>query len=118
MSSGPGFAVGPTMRKPTKLALTAVAALGLTVPTSSAAAADFNSCGYHPTTTVMLRTGPSAKQTAIGQLSPDDWVSASKASGAWYRVSLRDDTPSGLRAGTEGWVAKKYLKPDVCMQLN
>ncbi|MFJ4573246.1 SH3 domain-containing protein [Streptomyces sp. NPDC088846] len=115
------------MQKPTIALLAATAVLGMAIPAtavaaptaaSTAVAGNFNPCGYYPTTTIMLRTGPSQKRTAIGQLSAGDAVSAFKASGAWYKVSLSFDTPNGLRAGTEGWVAKKHLKAATCMQLD
>ncbi|WNI31371.1 SH3 domain-containing protein [Streptomyces sp. ITFR-6] len=115
------------MQKTKITLLTAAAVLGLIIPATAAAAPasapatvakGFNSCGYQPTTTLMLRTGPSKKNTAIGQLHKGDVVAAHKASGAWYKVSTSYNTPSGLRAGTQGWVAKKYLKAEVCMQLD
>ncbi|MFJ2589843.1 SH3 domain-containing protein [Streptomyces sp. NPDC087538] len=118
--------VVPSMQKPTiTLLAAATAVLGFTVPVSAVAAPTtttavmkFNPCGYHPTTTIMLRTGPGAKRTAIGQLTTSDVVYGMKASKAWYKVSLSGDSGNGLRSGTEGWVAKKYLKPETCMQLN
>lgn len=127
MTRGRVVAVGPTMQKPTIALLAATTVLGLAVPASAVAAPTaapaavakrFNPCGYYATTTLMLRTGPGTKYTAIGQLTTHDAVSAFKASGAWYKVSLQSDTANGLKGGTEGWVAKKHLKAAQCMQLD
>ncbi|MER7111149.1 SH3 domain-containing protein [Streptomyces sp. NPDC000229] len=106
-----------------------LAAAALTLPIMQAPAAQaavptaaltqsFNSCGYHPTEALRLRTGPGKTYTTIGMLYPDDDVTADKAKGGWYRVSLQDRSKSGLKSGTTGWVAKFGLKPHVCMQLN
>jgi hypothetical protein len=90
-----------------------------TLPAPAAAVAhDFNSCGYHPKSALRLRTGPGTKHTTLGLLYPDDSVSADKAKGGWYRVSLDFKSKSGMKAGTTGWVAKLGLKPNVCMQLD
>ncbi|MDH2392196.1 SH3 domain-containing protein [Streptomyces sp. HNM0663] len=115
------------MRKLITYALTVAA---LTVPAVSTPAAqalpapattlaqDFNSCGYYPKSALRLRTGPGTKYTTLGLLYPDDSVSADKAKGGWYRVSVDFKSKSGMKAGTTGWVAKSGLKPHTCMQLD
>lgn len=62
------------MRRTSSTTLLAAALLGsATQPanaapmtTNTAVTRDFNSCGYFPKTTVMLRTGPSTQRSAIG----------------------------------------------------
>ncbi|GAA3380676.1 hypothetical protein GCM10020367_68930 [Streptomyces sannanensis] len=55
--------------------LTAVSAPAAALPVSSpAAVAEWNNCGYQPTTNVKLRTGPTKRHTAIGILTPKDSV--------------------------------------------
>ncbi|MEV8310774.1 SH3 domain-containing protein [Streptomyces flavidovirens] len=85
---------------------------------AQAAARGFNACGYYPKTNIKLRTGPGARYTSIGVLSPPDWVRATKASGSWYKVITNNKTRSGLPEGKKGWVSKKHLKPATCMNLN
>lgn len=122
-------AVGLCMRRlMIAAALTAVVLPGSGAPAAAAvhaqaslvgpAAAGFNSCGYYPTTTVHLRTGPGTRYTSLGLVGLDDRMYAEKASGGWYRVTLSDRARSGLKSGTSGWVAKKYVRPAVCMRLN
>lgn len=102
------------------LALPAVWAAQAVPPAAATAALvqDFNSCGYYPKSALRLHSGPGTKYKALGMLYPDDSVSADKAKGGWYRVSLDFKSKSGLKAGTTGWVAKSGLKPHVCMQPN
>lgn len=113
-----------------KLITYALAAVALTMPALSTPAAqalpapaaavahDFNSCGYYPKSALRLRTGPGTRHKTLGVLYPDDSVSADKAKGGWYRVSVDFKSKSGMKAGTTGWVAKSGLKPHVCMQLD
>ncbi|WP_158786543.1 SH3 domain-containing protein [Streptomyces sp. NRRL F-5065] len=103
----------------TAAALTiAMSAAGTPATAAVQAPAKFNQCGYHPTTTVHLRTGPGARYTSLGLLGTSDSVRADKASDGWYRVTTSDRARSGLPSGTVGWVAKQYLKANVCMRLN
>ncbi|GAA3140286.1 hypothetical protein [Streptomyces echinatus] len=84
----------------------------------------FNSCGYQVTGDgVRLRTGP-GNGTVRGLLHRGDTVYADKAHGDWWRVRLAYDSGSasgtrkttGLRAGTAGWMAKRYARAHTCMQ--
>ncbi|WP_171053400.1 SH3 domain-containing protein [Streptomyces marianii] len=100
------------------VAALALPGVGATAAAVTVAARDFNSCGYYPTTTVHLRKGPGAHYASLGLLNKTDAVDADKATNGWYRVTLTEKARSGLRAGTSGWVAKKYLTPAVCTQLN
>ncbi|MEW2491515.1 SH3 domain-containing protein, partial [Streptomyces sp. NPDC048411] len=76
------------------------------IPAAAATAAtvtqEFNSCGYHPTTTIHLRNGPGARHASLGLLGPDDTVPAYEERGGWYRVELDHDAHNGLRAGRAG----------------
>ncbi|MFF2527268.1 SH3 domain-containing protein [Streptomyces liangshanensis] len=83
-----------------------------------AARPTYNGCGYHPTTTIHLRSGPAQRYTSLGLLEPADDVYADRTSGGWYRVSLSGDSANGLGSGRTGWVMKKHLKAQVCMQLD
>ncbi|MFJ1551200.1 SH3 domain-containing protein [Streptomyces sp. NPDC088246] len=101
------------------LLLPVVGATAATAATPSASmAGDFNSCGYEPTTTIRLRSGPGGKCSAIGQLHRGDSVTALQAKGVWYKVSLGVPSASGLKAGRTGWVTKTGLRPNACMQLD
>ncbi|MEV8211431.1 SH3 domain-containing protein [Streptomyces sp. NPDC005134] len=114
------------MRKMISVAYVAGAALLLPfvgVPTVAAAsvgvmAADFNSCGYEPRSTMRLRSGPGEKYVTIGLLHRGDSVSTLQAKGAWYKVSLDGPSSSGLKSGRTGWVDRTNLRPNVCVQLN
>ncbi|MET9323669.1 SH3 domain-containing protein [Streptomyces sp. NPDC003038] len=77
----------------------------------------WNSCGYHPSTNLKLRTGPSSRHTAIGLLTPKDSVQILQERKGFYQVELEGDSQTGLRWGTKGWVSK-HLTPHVCMRLN
>ncbi|MFE9222351.1 SH3 domain-containing protein [Streptomyces lavendulae] len=86
------------------------------------AVAEWNSCGYHPSTNLKLRPGPNTRQGAIGLLTPNDTVHVLKEQGGLYQVSLDQvsldqDSETGLKAGTKGWVTKN-LTPHVCMRLS
>ncbi|MER7111134.1 SH3 domain-containing protein [Streptomyces sp. NPDC000229] len=100
------------------LALPAAGAPAAATPAHplGAAPAEFNSCGYYPTTTVHLRTGPGKRYTSLGLIGPKDAVNAEREQKGWFKVYLTDKSKSGLKSGTEGWVAKRHLKPAVCMQ--
>ncbi|MFI9214288.1 SH3 domain-containing protein [Streptomyces sp. NPDC053253] len=101
------------------LSFTAPAAAALPAAAAPAAVTqEFNSCGYHPKTTIHLRTGPSSRHASLGLLGPHDSIQAYEERGGWYRVELEGDAKSGLRAGRSGWVAKKNVEPAVCMRLN
>ncbi|WP_344458475.1 SH3 domain-containing protein, partial [Actinomadura kijaniata] len=58
---------------------------------SAAVTRKFNSCGYHPKTTIHLRTGPSARHASLGLLGPSDTIQAYEERGGWYRVGLDSD---------------------------
>ncbi|MDD9383175.1 SH3 domain-containing protein [Streptomyces sp. ZAF1911] len=79
--------------------------------------AEWNSCGYYPATNLKLRTGPSTRHTAIGLLTPKDTVHVLKEEGGLYQVSLDQDSETGIKAGTRGWVTK-HLTAHVCMRLS
>ena len=99
-------------------ALTTVSAPAEAVPSSApTAVAEWNSCGYYPSTNLKLRTGPSTRHTAIGLLTPKDTVHILKEHGGLYQVSLDQDSATGLKAGTTGWVTK-HLTAHVCMILS
>ncbi|MFI6063051.1 hypothetical protein [Streptomyces sp. NPDC051286] len=67
---------------------------------------EFNSCGYHPTTTIHLRNGPGARHASLGLLGSDDTIPAYGERGGWYRpgsldLDRADLSCSGVRSG--GW---------------
>lgn len=64
------------------------------------------------------RRAPLRRLASLGLLGPDDSFQAYEERGGWYRVELDSDARSGLRAGRTGWVAKKNVKPAVCMRLD
>ncbi|MFG2234833.1 SH3 domain-containing protein [Streptomyces sp. NPDC048723] len=103
------------------LALASLAAVSLPAAAAPAArtmaVAEWNSCGYHPSTNLKLRPGPNTRQGAIGLLTPNDSVHVLKEQGGLYQVSLDQDSETGLKAGTKGWVTKN-LTPHVCMRLS
>ncbi|WOX20076.1 SH3 domain-containing protein [Streptomyces solicathayae] len=102
------------------LLASAAAAAATTVPALAAAPStgDYNSCGYYPTTTVHLRTGPGPRYTSTGLLGKDDGFDVDREKDGWYHVTLSNRSRSGIPAGKTGWLAKKYAKPAVCMQLD
>ncbi|MFJ3519773.1 SH3 domain-containing protein [Streptomyces sp. NPDC090131] len=79
--------------------------------------AEWNSCGYYPSTNLKLRTGPSKRHPAVGLLTPKDSVHVLREQGGLYQVSLDQDSETGIKAGTTGWVTK-HLTPHVCMNLS
>ncbi|MFB6864255.1 SH3 domain-containing protein (plasmid) [Streptomyces sp. JL4002] len=81
------------------------------------AVAEWNSCGYYPATNLKLRPGPNTRQGAIGLLTPKDTVHVLKEQNGLYQVSLDQESETGLKAGTKGWVTKN-LTPHVCMRLS
>lgn len=82
-------------------------------------AAPLNACGYDVAgTSVNLRSGPSTQHASLGHLTRGDLVDVDRRSGGWYRVTLSERSRSGIRSGTVGWVAERYLTPSVCMQLD
>lgn len=102
------------------LALAMLPALGTpatAAPVAVSAPAEWNSCGYYPSTNLKLRTGPTAGATAVGILTPKDTVRILKESGRFYQVSLDGTSETGLKAGTTGWVTK-HLQPHACMRLD
>ncbi|MET9676430.1 SH3 domain-containing protein [Streptomyces sp. NPDC006482] len=83
------------------------------------AVAELNSCGYDVAgSNVNLRSGAGTRHASLGHLTRGDLVDVDRKSGGWYRVTLSERSRSGIRAGTVGWVAERYLKPSVCMQLD
>lgn len=99
--------------------LAATGSSTMSVATAAPAAGPrYNSCGYHSTTTVHLRSGPARRYTSLGLLDSSDDLAANKTRGGWYRVTLAAAAASGLKAGRTGWVAKAYLKPNGCTQLD
>ncbi|MFF8732770.1 SH3 domain-containing protein [Streptomyces sp. NPDC015171] len=96
-------------------------------PPATMARAGFSECGYQVTADgVRLRTGPSTRAAALGLLHRGDTVYATQARGGWYKVRLAYDSgsefgtrkSSGLAEGTAGWLAKRYVHPNVCTQIN
>ncbi|GGW13106.1 hypothetical protein GCM10018980_76220 [Streptomyces capoamus] len=69
--------------------------------------------------------GPGAG-TVLGLLHRGDTVYADQARGSWWRVRLAYDSgsdsgtrkTSGLRAGTAGWMAKRYAPAHTRMQID
>lgn len=115
--------VGPSMRRLMALAVavTALALLGTGAPAVAeppTAVDGFNSCGYYPSTTVHLRTGPSVRYSSLGLLGPADSVYAEKEARGWYRVRLAGTSRTGLKNGAKGWLAKKHIRAAVCTQLD
>ncbi|MFE5713451.1 SH3 domain-containing protein [Streptomyces sp. NPDC056501] len=102
----------------------AVPALAVTPATPSTTApvravAELNSCGYDVAgSSVNLRSGAGTRHASLGHLTRGDLVDVDRKSGGWYRMKLSERSRSGIRAGTVGWVAERYLKPSVCMQLD
>ncbi|MFB7983810.1 SH3 domain-containing protein [Streptomyces vinaceus] len=103
------------------LALAALPVLGAPAMAAQAvaptAAAAWNSCGYHPSTNLKLRTGPSNRDAAVGLLTPKDSVQILQERAGFYQVELAGDSETGLKWGTKGWVSK-HLTPHVCMNLS
>ncbi|MFB7031030.1 MULTISPECIES: SH3 domain-containing protein [unclassified Streptomyces] len=88
-------------------------------PVRTAAAADFNQCGYDVNGRgVHLRSGPATRYVSLGLLHRGDHVSVDRKQGGWYRVTVSDRSQAGIPAETVGWVSERYLKPSVCMQLD
>ncbi|MFK0230870.1 SH3 domain-containing protein [Streptomyces sp. NPDC090303] len=69
-------------------------------------------------TSVNLRSGPSTSRASLGHLTRGDLVDVDRKQGGCYRVTLSERSRSGIRAGTVGWVAERYLTPSACMQLD
>ncbi|WP_128643276.1 SH3 domain-containing protein [Streptomyces sp. SS] len=83
------------------------------------AVAELNSCGYDVAgSNVNLRSGAGTRHASLGHLTRGDLVDVDRKSGGWYRVTLSERSRSGIRAGTVGWVAERYLKPSVCTRLD
>lgn len=83
------------------------------------AAVPLNPCGYDVAgASVNLRSGPSTSRASLGHLTRGDLVDVDRKQGGWYRVTLSERSRSGIRAGTVGWVAERYLTPSTCTQLD
>jgi uncharacterized protein YraI len=68
---------------------------------------------------VNLRTGPSTTYVAKGLLYKNDYVLKLKAaSSTWWKVELDGTSRTGLKDGTTGYVAKKYLTSSPCFVLD
>ncbi|GGW13118.1 hypothetical protein GCM10018980_76450 [Streptomyces capoamus] len=99
------------------------------VPHASASAASgprFSPCGYQVTGDgVRLHTKPGIG-TVLGLLHRGDTVYADKACGSWWRGRLAYDSgsdfgtreTSGLPAGSVGWMAKRYTRAHICLQID
>jgi uncharacterized protein YraI len=74
--------------------------------------------------TLRLRSGPGDRYVALGLLHRHDSVNVDRRRGVWSHVELSLDSGTGtgrgggLKAGKKGWVASRYLKRAVCMQLD
>lgn len=84
-------------------------------------------CGYTVTVDgLQLRTGPGTRYASVGQLVQGDPVDADRAQSGWFRVTLTDQSGSdygtkasrGLRKGTSGWVAGRFLREEPCLHLD
>ncbi|MFF8807836.1 SH3 domain-containing protein [Streptomyces omiyaensis] len=77
-------------------------------------------CGHEAGETVHLRTAPSGARPALGRLRPGDAVTVLRRSGDWYHVTAGTGTGTGtgsrpaVRAGTEGWVPLRHIRPRAC----
>jgi uncharacterized protein YgiM (DUF1202 family) len=68
---------------------------------------------------VNLRTGPSTSYASKGHLYKNDYVWKIKATTAtWWKVELDGKSKTGLKDGTRGYVAKKYLAAGGCFTLD
>ncbi|MFF3516998.1 SH3 domain-containing protein [Streptomyces sp. NPDC002573] len=94
---------------------------------ASGVRADCSRCGYEVTADgVRLRTGPGARYGVLGLLRRGEPVYADRSRDGWFRVSLAYGSgsdfgtrkTSGLKESTTGWVASKYLRANVCTQLD
>ncbi|MFJ5552525.1 SH3 domain-containing protein [Streptomyces sp. NPDC093225] len=81
------------------------------------AVAEWNSCGYQPTTNLKFRTGPTKNHTAVGILTPKDSIHILRERNGFYEVELDGASETGLKWGTKGWITK-HVKPHVCMTLD
>ncbi|WP_199546331.1 SH3 domain-containing protein [Streptomyces sp. N35] len=86
-----------------------------------------NKCGYSVTTDgARLRTGPGSGYTTLGLLRKGDPVSGAQRRRDWDKVGLQGGSgarlgnrrSNGLKEGTTGWISKRLLQADTCMQLN
>ncbi|MEU0670901.1 SH3 domain-containing protein [Streptomyces lavendulocolor] len=90
-----------------------------TAPASMPTAVPTNPCGFHITgSSVNLRSGAGTRYASLGHLREGDDVALLGERGTWYKVRLRERSASGIREGATGWVAKRYVKKHICMQLN
>ena len=84
-----------------------------------AAPATASGCGSEVTSTVHLRSGPGTAFASWGLLRKGDAVTEPMSKkGAWWKVSPTARPRSGLSIDAVGWVHRRYLKPNVCMQLD
>ncbi|MFI5808949.1 hypothetical protein [Streptomyces sp. NPDC051561] len=76
---------------------------------------------------VHIRSGPGTRYTSLGLAHKDDLVHPNKASGGWIHADIDtvdQDVIHGKKKGyaykplPAGWVQKKYLREETCMQLN
>ncbi|MET9957190.1 SH3 domain-containing protein [Streptomyces sp. NPDC006339] len=78
-----------------------------------------STCGYDITgDSVHLRSGAGARYASLGHLRKGDDVDVLAERGGWVKVRLDGRSASGIKDGTVGWVARKYVQPSVCMRLN
>ncbi|MEU2119551.1 SH3 domain-containing protein [Streptomyces sp. NPDC016459] len=97
----------------------AVPALATVDTAPARTTAGLNSCGYDVAgSNVNLRSGAGTRYASLGHLTRGDLIDVDRKSNGWYRVTLSERSRSGIKAGTTGWVAERYLKPSVCMQLD
>ncbi|MEV0449755.1 SH3 domain-containing protein [Streptomyces sp. NPDC050600] len=87
--------------------------------TTAASTAHLNSCGYDVNgANVRLRSGPNTGAASLGLLNRGDQVTVDRETRDWCHVELDARSKSGIKAGTAGWVSKRYMKPSVCMQVD
>ena len=67
---------------------------------------------------VNFRSGPGTNYRAIGSLYRWDYGKRVASSGSWIKLKLSERSKTGLRAGTTGWVSKRYVEQCVYMNLN
>lgn len=98
-----------------------------TASAPAAPAARDGGCGYEVATDgLRLRTGPGARYAVVGQLAKGDPVAADREQSGWYQVTLQaqsgshygKEAPHGLRQGTSGWVAGRFLRKALCTHLD
>ncbi len=58
-----------------------------------------------------LRGGPGAHEPVWGQLYESDTLTVTECQGNWAHVRLEGRSAGGLRDGTVGWSASRYVLP-------